>query len=149
MGSLDQAETYVNRVRNRAADQNGWVKADVAGGGEDYNGFAANYFIKPYPAGYFSLNGQDYTRKAIRFERKIELAMEGHRFFDLQRWDNGTGSMANEINAFLQHDVKVNPTLKGGFFTKGVNEFMPIPQSQIDLSAAKGNGVLTQNAGYK
>ncbi len=29
---------------------------------------------------------QDYARKALRFERKLELAMEGERFFDLVRW---------------------------------------------------------------
>ena len=152
VGSLDQAETYVNMVRNRAADEDGWVKSDVADGGADYGGYAANYFIKPYPDGYFSLNGQDYARKAIRFERKIELAMEGHRFFDLQRWDNGTGYMADVLNAYIAHETGIpnfpDLILQGAQFTKGTNELFPIPQTQIDLSVRNGTPMLTQNPGY-
>jgi hypothetical protein len=151
-GSPETALQYVNRVRMRAADPAGWVYKNAAydvskSEYTDQTTPADKYLIKPYPAGAFA--DKSYALKAIHFERKLEFGTEGHRFFDLQRWDNGTGSMADEINAFLLHDVKVNPTLKGGFFTKGTNEFMPIPQSQIDLSAAQGKAVLTQNHGYK
>jgi hypothetical protein len=52
---------------------------------------ADNYLIMLYPSGNFSAGGQDYARKAVQFERRLEFAMEGHRFFDLQCWDNGTG----------------------------------------------------------
>jgi hypothetical protein len=151
-GSPETALQYVNRVRMRAANPAGWVYKNAAydvskSEYTDPTTPADKYLIKPYPAGAFA--NKSYALKAIHFERKLEFGTEGHRFFDLQRWDNGTGSMADEINAFLLHDVKVNPTLKGGFFTKGTNEFMPIPQSQIDLSAAQGKAVLTQNHGYK
>jgi hypothetical protein len=150
-GSPELALDYVNRVRTRAADPTGWVYK-----GSTYDATkskynvqttpADNYLIKPYPTGSFA--DKAYALKAIHFERKIELAEEGHRYFDLARWDNGTGSMANEINAFLLYDVKVNSTLSGGRFVKGTHEHMPIPQSQIDLSASQGNGVLKQNPGY-
>lgn len=150
-GSAETAWTYVNRVRMRAANPQGWVYKHSPYDASksmytDQSNPAANYLIKPYPAGAFA--NKAYALKAIHFERKLEFAMEGHRFFDLQRWDNGTGSMANEINAFLKYDVKINPTLKDGFFTKGRNEVLPIPQSQIDLSAAKGEPMLTQNPNY-
>ena len=59
-------------------------------------------------------------------ERRMELACEGQRFFDLVR----TGQAASVLAS------------KG--FTAGVNEVLPIPQSEIDLS----NGALTQNSGY-
>ncbi|PUZ27313.1 Starch-binding associating with outer membrane [Chitinophaga costaii] len=151
-GNADRALAYVNQIRARAADASGWVykNATYDAGTSQYTPQttpADKYLIKPYPAGAF--NDKSYARTAIHFERKIELAMEGHRFFDLQRWDLGTGSMANEINAFLQYDVKINTTLKGGFFTKGRNEYLPIPQQQIDLSAAAtGVPLLVQNPGY-
>jgi starch-binding outer membrane protein, SusD/RagB family len=81
----------------------------------------------------------------------LELAMEGHCFFDLSRWDNGTGFMANTLNAYqsVEKNKKsffyVNLTAQ---FTKGVNEFYPLPQTQIDLENATGKVVLKQNPGY-
>jgi len=60
---------------------------------------------------------------AIRHERRVELALEMHRFFDLVRW-----GLAGE-------------RLEG--FQNGKNEVFPIPQIELDL-----NGNLTQNAGY-
>ncbi len=153
VGSLDQAETYVNMVRNRAADKNDWVKADVADGGANYGGYAANYFINPYPAGAFTSNGQDYARKAVRFERKLEFAMEGHRFFDLQRWDIETpGYMAGVLNDYIQHETHIpnfpDGILQGATFTQGQYEIYPIPQHQIDLSVKNGAPTLKQNPHY-
>lgn len=150
-GSAAKALEYVNQVRSRAANPTGWVykNATYDASKSTYSPQttpADNYLIKLYPAGSFA--DKSYARKAVRFERKIEFAEEGHRFFDLQRWDDGTGSMAQQINDFLTYDKKINSTLTGGKFTKGVNEFMPIPQSQIDLAAAQGAAVLKQNPGY-
>lgn len=152
VGSLDQAEDYVNMVRNRAANKDGWVKADVADGGANYGGYAANYLINPYPAGDFSAQGQDYARKAVRFERKLELAMEGQRFFDLQRYDNGSGYMADVLNAYIQHETHIPNYdflyMNGAQFIKGKNEIYPIPQAEIDLNVSKGTSALKQNPNY-
>jgi hypothetical protein len=152
IGSIAQAENYVNMIRNRAVDNSDWVKADVANGGSNYNGYSANYFIKPYPEGSFALNGQDYARKAIRFEEKLEMAMEGKRFFNLQRWDNGSGYMANVLNAYIKHETTIPgfnyQTLNGASFVKMKNEYFPIPQVQIDLSVSNGTSSLKQNQGY-
>jgi hypothetical protein len=68
-------------------------------------------------------------REAIRQERRVELAMEHDRFFDLVRW----GIAAQT----LQAAGKTN-------FNNGRDNLLPIPQTQIDLS----KGVLKQNPGY-
>ena len=71
--------------------------------------------------------------------------MEGHRFFDLVRW--GVADVA--INSFLAYE---KPKLSAGYgsatFTKGKNEYFPIPQSQIDLQSTGGASTLQQNPGY-
>ncbi|HEY2349864.1 MAG TPA: RagB/SusD family nutrient uptake outer membrane protein [Puia sp.] len=153
VGSLDKAEDYVNMVRNRAAKPETWVHTYIDNN-DPSKGFtntpAANYKINPYPPGAFTT--QDYARKAVRFERKLELAMEGHRFFDLQRYDNGTGYMADVLNAYIQHETHINgfnfTLLNGAVFVKNKNELYPIPLHQIDLSVHNGASVLKQNPGY-
>lgn len=156
IGSLDKAEDYVNQVRARAADPSGWVykNATYSAATSKYSPQttpADNYLIKLYPAGNFAVGGKDYARKAVRFERRLELAMEGHRFFDLQRWDNGTGYMANVLNAYQsvektrQSFFYANPTAQ---FHKGVNEYFAVPQAQIDIQNSTGTISLKQNPGY-
>jgi len=156
-GSLATAEGYVNQVRQRAANQSAWVKTYVNNTSPALgftNTPAANYFISAY-SGQFAANGATYARKAIRFERRLELALESKRFFDLQRWDAGSGSMATELNRILDHSRSfmtiykgIYPNMVGAKFTKGKNEVFPIPQSQIDLSMVEGKPVLVQNPGY-
>jgi hypothetical protein len=154
VGSLSQAETYVNMVRIRAANPDGWVHTYIDNN-DPSKGFtntpAANYKIGIY-TGQFTQQGQDYALKAVRFERKLELAMEGHRFFDLQRYDNGTGYMANVLNAYIQHETHIPgytfQYMNGATFTKGKNELYPIPQVQIDLSRKDGSSTLKQNPNY-
>lgn len=158
IGSLSKAEEYVNRVRARAANPDGFVHTYIDDN-DPLKGFtnipAANYKVGLY-TGQFTTNGQSFARDAVRFERKIELAMESHRFFDLQRYDNGTGYMANVMNAFFEHELSVaNYNMEGweqytpgGTFTKGINEIFPIPQAQIDLSTTKDGPSLIQNPGY-
>ncbi|WP_345209550.1 RagB/SusD family nutrient uptake outer membrane protein [Mucilaginibacter gynuensis] len=145
LGDFAKAESYVNRVRERAALPEGWVHKylddeDPTGGFSDEP--AANYKIGTYPLGYFS--SKELSLKAIYFERKIELAMEGHRFFDLVRW----GIADTELNAYFTYQGKLTNDVRGGRFTKNKNEYYPIPQRQIDLSAAGGAAKLKQNPGY-
>ncbi|MEP7257320.1 MAG: RagB/SusD family nutrient uptake outer membrane protein [Flavitalea sp.] len=153
-GTLSQAEAYVNEVRARAANTANWVYkyADDANPmGARSNVPAANYKVGLY-TGQFTAQGQDFARKATRFERKLELAMEGHRFFDLHRYDKGTGSMAVTLNAYIQHETHIPgwdfQYMDGATFTQGKNELFPIPQSEIDASVENGENTLQQNPGY-
>ncbi len=154
VGSLDQAEWYINEVRKRAANPEGWVHTYIDDN-DPLKGFtdipAANYKIGLY-TGQFSTYGKDFARKAVRFERKLELAMEGHRFFDLQRYDNGTGYMADVLNNYIQHETSIPGYnflyMNGAKFIKEKNELYPIPQIQIDLSVQDGAPTLIQNPGY-
>ena len=77
--------------------------------------------------------------------------MEGHRFFDLQRWDNGTGYMADVLNTYQSKEktrASFFTTNQDAVFTKGINEFYAIPQAQIDVENSKGEIKLKQNPGY-
>jgi starch-binding outer membrane protein, SusD/RagB family len=157
IGSLDQAQTYVNMVRTRAGNPSGFVYLNAT-----YNGAnsmyapqtlpADNYKVSPYPAGAFTTMGKTNALQAIMFERRLELAMEGQRFFDLSRFDNGTGSMAATLNAYVAVEKNrssfylVNNT---AVFTKGINEYFAIPQNEIDAENSTGTKYLYQNPGYQ
>jgi hypothetical protein len=158
-GTQANAEIYVNMVRTRAADPAGWVHTYIdptKPTGGYTNTPAANYKVGLY-TGQIATGTKDYARKAVYFERKLELGMEGHRFFDLQRWDGifggpmGPGFMATALNAQLNHenDLTLEPKfpaklLKGAKFTQGKSELFPVPQGQIDVT----HGTIKQNPGY-
>ncbi len=110
-------------------------KPEVLANWEEYT--IPNYKIGTYDAPWAD---QAAARKAVHFERKLELAMEGHRFFDLVRW----GEADVTLNKYLTYESTLRSYLKGAKFTPGKDEYYPIPQRQIDLE----NGVLTQNPGY-
>jgi len=135
-----KAEAYVNFVRTRAANPANIVYKykDEA---KPLTGFsstpAANYIVAAYPPGYFTAAN---ALPAIYFERKLELACEGHRFFDLARW----GIAAQSLNAYFLFERQITGDLSTGNFTAGKNEYFPIPQAQIDLFEGK----LKQNTGY-
>jgi len=134
IGSLEKARAYVNQIRARAAKPEGFVKnADGSA--------AANYVIKEYPSAW---PDQAYARKAVRFEERLELGMEGNRRFDLVRW----GIAAETMNAYYAVEGNKRSYLKGATFVKGKHEYFPIPQQEILNSQVGGKATLTQNTGY-
>ncbi|MCC9134822.1 RagB/SusD family nutrient uptake outer membrane protein [Pontibacter silvestris] len=147
LGNLAQAQEHVNMVRARAANPINYVH-EYVDPSKPLSGFtdepAANYNIATYPAGYFEGLGKDEALEAIYFERKLELALEGHRFFDLVRW----GIADQVLNAYFDYEGNIVPDVSTGNFTKGKNEYYPIPQRQIDLQTVNGESALTQNPNY-
>lgn len=132
IGSLEKAREYVNLIRARAANPASWVKR-----GDGSN--AANYVLGLYNTPW---TVKADAAAAVRFERKLELSGEGHRFYDLVRW----GTAASAINAYLAYENKyLAGTLGGSTFTANKHEYLPIPQAQIDIVGAD---ILKQNPGY-
>lgn len=126
VGSLTEALGYVNAVRERA---NKLPKPKV--NGKD----AAVYMVSPYP----SFPDKEFATKAIQMERRLELAMEGHRYYDLVRWGNAKEvieSYSKFEGKYLKfyNDITVKPH----------SVYFPIPQTEIDRSS----NALKQNLGY-
>ncbi|MEO9512520.1 MAG: RagB/SusD family nutrient uptake outer membrane protein [Flavobacteriaceae bacterium] len=134
-GDLQTALDYVNEVRNRAKNMT-YVPEYDDDNVAIRNTTAANYVIEPYT----SFPDVDYARDAVRFERRLELAMEGHRLFDLRRW----GTTVEVLNEYITNESRtvtvfseVNPYI-------ATFDVLPIPINAIDLSV----GILEQNIGY-
>ena len=96
---------------------------------------------------YGSFASQDDARKALRWERRVELAMEGHRFFDLRRW----GLLSTTLNKYFEsektdeYDSQTYALYyKDAFFTAGKNEYFPIANNQMNYV----QGLYHQNKGY-
>jgi hypothetical protein len=124
---LEGARANINQVRGRAANPASWVKNPDGSN-------AANYVIGLYNAPFSS---QDHARRALRMERKLELGMEGHRYFDLQRW----GNVVEELNRALSYEKTELSPLYGNATVGPEDVTFPIPQSQLDLMG----GRLVQN----
>lgn len=87
-----------------------------------------------------------YTDKALQNERRWELAFEGVRYYDLLRWGIA-GEALEKQNGIKVKDNGVDGIMNIGNVKQRIQEtggFMPIPKTQIDLSA----GVLTQTPGW-
>ncbi len=130
LGNLEKAREYVNMVRERAANPDGFVKNDDGSN-------AANYVIGLYNTPWTDAN---VARKAVRFERRIELGTEGHRFFDLVRW----GIAAEEKNAFFAKESQKRGYLAGAKFEAGKDEYLPLPAQAVALSSIDGTPTLQQ-----
>lgn len=134
VGDLNKARDYVNQIRKRAANPDGFV---TTADGKP----AANYVINLYTAPW---TDKDMARKAVQFEARLELGMEGHRRFDLVRW----GIADQTLNAYYTAESTKRIYLKGVKFIKGQHEYFPIPIQEIFNSKKGSTATLTQNPGY-
>lgn len=98
--------------------------------------------LPAYPGYTLKINGQEISnptlRQAIRHERRMELAMEGHRWFDLCRW----GVAEETMNAYKATESQEAQDQMATFIA-GKHELFPIPDEEIEL-----NPLLEQNPGY-
>jgi hypothetical protein len=130
LGQQDKALPLINQIRSRAAASTARLKK--------LDGtFPSNYNVKPYPAAGWT---QDYARTALQWERRLEFATEGERFFDLVRW----GIAEQVLNAYINVEKTRRTFLATAKFTAGRDEYLPIPQSEITFT----NGLYKQNPGY-
>ena len=130
LGQQDKALPIINQIRTRAAASTGKLKkADGT--------FASNYNIKTYSASGWT---KDFARKALQWERRLEFATEGARFFDLVRW----GIAEPTLNAYIAIEKTRRSFLATAKFTAGRDEYLPIPQSEITFT----KGLYKQNPGY-
>jgi len=107
----------------------------------------AKYDVKPYAV----FPSAAYAREAVRSERRLELAMEGQRFFDLRRWGLAYASAAinNYINGEGGGAEKTRVTYKTtaeAFSAKHLLYALPV--IQIELSKVNGQDRLKQNPGW-
>ena len=133
LGRHAEALPLINQIRERA-------KASTSRLIYTNGNPVSNYKIEPYLDGVNCSWTQDYARKALRFERRLELAMEGSRFFDLVRW----GIAAETINDYFTKEKTRYAFLSAAIFKKNRDEYVPIPQAQINLV----EGIYTQNYGW-
>ena len=133
LGNLERARTLVNQIRQRAANPAGFVM--------DGANPAANYRVGLYTAAW---TDAATARLAVRFERRLELGMEGHRFFDLVRW----GVAAQVKTAYFAKERVKRTYLTGAAHVSPKNDLFPIPQKAITQSAKDGKATLVQNPGY-
>jgi tetratricopeptide (TPR) repeat protein len=133
LGGLERARTLVNQIRQRAANPAGFVM--------DGANPAANYRCGLYTATWTDANT---ARKAVRFERRLELGTEGHRFFDLVRW----GVAAQVKTAYFAKERIKRTYLTGAAHVSPKNDIFPIPAKAITQSAKDGKPTLVQNPGY-
>ncbi len=129
LGRQGEALPIINDIRLRASNSTSLL---VNSSGTPLS----NYNISQYA----SFPSQDFARQALRWERRLELALEGHRFFDLVRW----GIAKETLDAYLLTESTKREHLQSAVFVKNKHEYLPIPKQQIDLS----KGLYKQNYGY-
>ncbi|MDN3205727.1 RagB/SusD family nutrient uptake outer membrane protein [Algoriphagus sediminis] len=128
-GTLEKAREYVNMVRERAMNSK-LMREDGT--------MAANYQIGLYESPWTDANT---ARTAVRMERMLELGMEGHRFYDLVRWN----TVKEELDFYFALDGTILTGALGGATFTDPYKLVPIPQDQIDLV---GSDILIQNPGF-
>ena len=145
-GNLELARTYINNVRTRAGKfvqgagtSEATISAPLTGGAGVVNG--TKYKVGTYTA----FANQADARQAVRWERRIELAMEGYRFFDLRRWKDLQTLVdylaVEKIRRLQLYGATEQPTV-----TK--LKYYPLPSVEIELSKINGEAQLVQNSGY-
>ena len=118
---LDEARTLINSVRQKAARS-----IDGNYTPQDLDPFNANYKVGLYPSDGWA---QEYARKALRMERRLELAMEGNRWFDLLRWNTAVQT----VNAYMKSEQKYHSYYAGNSISDD-ELYLPVPYDEVNNS---------------
>ncbi len=127
-GRIQEAIDLINEVRNRARQSTAMISNYPA----DYN---VTFNVRPYTGSY----SQQEALEMLKFERRLELAMECDRFFDLVRW----GDAYDVLTRYYAQEADNCTIYSNAAFTPNKNEYLPIPFAQISAS----NGLYEQNCG--
>ncbi len=139
-GNLERARELTNMVRGRAAGCAQGADGSVISGITDGAAYA-NYAVSTYDAPWTDASA---ARAAVRYERRIELALEGHRFFDLRRW----GTAGEIMNKYIAEEQPKRAYLNNSAGYQSKNDLFPLPTFQIELSKVDGEARLVQNPGF-
>ena len=118
---IQDAIVLINQVRKRAADS-----VDPNYTPMDLNPTIVNYNVGQYPLTGWN---QASARQALRYERRLEFALEGLRWFDLLRW----GIAAETVNKYYKYEVQFQEYYNGASLSE-TNYYFPIPIDQVDTS---------------
>ena len=130
LGNVSEGINIINQIRTRA------LNSPRVYDFNDNTSDAANYQIGLYSTDVT----QQYATTALRMERRLELHNEGHHFYDLVRW----GIASSWINDYMFTESAKRLYYSGAQFDAARDEYLPIPQIEIDASA----GVYQQRSGY-
>src|SRR5690606_13361934 len=130
---IQEALPLINRIRARAAASTERLKKDDGTLWMDYR-------IEEYKPGVNCTWDRDFAWQALIWENRLEMACEGRRFFDLMRW----GLLDEVMNAHIEKEKTRFDWFNLARFTPGRDEFLPIPQAQMNWS----KGLYRQNPGY-
>ena len=111
----------VNQVRQRAANS-----VDAGYTPVDLNPSLVDYKVAPYPLTGWN---QENARQAVRYERRLEFAMEGLRWFDLVRW----GIVEQVVSQYYQYEANFQEYYNGASLNSN-DLYFPIPLEQVDNS---------------
>ncbi len=115
---LNGARLIINEIRTRAANS-----VDAYYSPVDVDPMVSSYKVGEYPSGGWT---QDYARKAVRMERRLELAMEGQRWFDLCRW----GNVVEVMNRYYTTESTLRSYYKGASLTDD-EVYFPTPIDEV------------------
>lgn len=135
LNKIEEARSIINDIRRRAAES---IEKHIA--------YAKDFCeIAEYSAASFG--DQNHARECLRWERRLEMAMESSRYFDLRRW----GIASTVLNNYFakEKNSKYDGTAYGQYYedahyTPGKNEFYPVPYNQLYYVP----GLYKQNKGY-
>ena len=120
----------MNSIRTRAAQSTQMI-------GNYQNAYGVKMYCKNYDTA--KSYSKDDAIKMVKMERRLELAMESERFFDLVRW----GEAEPVLNQYFAYEKEKCTVYREASFTANKNEYLPIPYEQV----AASNGHYTQNIG--